>query len=63
MGYKDYVELGYYRMQRNSYDRGMVEKFRCQVKEEFVPFVRKLEEKRRQGCLGTLSQVLQTIRQ
>ncbi len=55
MGYKDYVELGYYRMQRNSYDRGMVEKFRCQVKEEFVPFVRKLEEKRRQRLgLGAL---------
>ena len=48
MGYKDYVELGYYRMQRNSYDREMVENFRRQVKSEFVPFVKKLEEKRKQ---------------
>lgn len=48
MGYKDYVELGYYRMQRNSYDRDMVENFRRQVKAEFVPFIQRLEEKRRQ---------------
>ena len=47
MGYKDYVELGYYRMNRNSYDREMVENFRRQVKEEFVPLVCELQEKRR----------------
>lgn len=48
LGYKNYVELGYYRMNRNSYDRNMVENFRNQVKEYFVPFVSKLQEVRRQ---------------
>ncbi|MBQ4271006.1 MAG: M3 family oligoendopeptidase, partial [Clostridiales bacterium] len=47
MGYKDYVELGYYRMLRNSYGREEVEKFRDQVKKEFVPFVSELQEKRK----------------
>ncbi|MCR5251091.1 MAG: M3 family oligoendopeptidase [Lachnospiraceae bacterium] len=47
MGYKDYVELGYYRMNRNSYDREMVEGFRKRVKEEFVPLVCELQERRR----------------
>ncbi len=48
MGYKDYVELGYYRMGRNCYDRDMVENYRKQVKESFVPFAEKLHEGRRQ---------------
>ncbi|MBR3307767.1 MAG: M3 family oligoendopeptidase [Lachnospiraceae bacterium] len=47
MGYKDYVELGYYRMNRNCYDRDMVERFREHVKKEFVPMVTRLQEKRR----------------
>lgn len=47
MGYKDYVELGYYRMNRNSYGREEVEKFRSQIKSDFVPFAEKLHEERR----------------
>ena len=51
MGYENYIELGYYRMNRNDYDRAMVENFRKQVKEAFVPFVSELEKKRA-GRLG-----------
>ena len=47
LGYENYVELGYYRMNRNCYDKEMVENFRKQVKEYFVPFANKLHEKRR----------------
>ncbi|MBR6322016.1 MAG: M3 family oligoendopeptidase [Lachnospiraceae bacterium] len=47
MGYENYIELGYYRMNRNDYGREMVENFRRQVKESFVPFVSELSEKRR----------------
>ncbi len=36
LGYENYVELGYYRMNRNCYDKEMVENFRKQVKEYFV---------------------------
>ena len=48
LGYENYVELGYYRMNRNCYDKEMVENFRKQVKEYFVPFANKLHEQRRQ---------------
>lgn len=48
MGYENYVELGYYRMNRNSYGREEVENFRRQVKEIFVPFAEKLHDRRRQ---------------
>jgi len=47
LGYENYVELGYYRMNRNCYDKKMVENFRRQVKEYFVPFANKLHEQRR----------------
>ena len=47
LGYENYVELGYYRMNRNCYDKEMVENFRRQVKEYFVPFANKLHEQRR----------------
>ncbi len=49
MGYENYVELGYYRMNRNCYDKDMVENFRKQIKEVFVPFTLKLHEERRQS--------------
>lgn len=48
LGYENFVELGYARMNRNCYDKEMVENFRKQIKEEFVPFAEKLHEKRRQ---------------
>lgn len=47
LGYENYVELGYYRMNRNCYDKEMVENFRKQVKEYFVPFANRLHEQRR----------------
>ena len=48
LGYENYIELGYYRMNRNCYGRKEVENFRRQVKEVWVPFVTKLNERRRQ---------------
>ncbi|WP_099468162.1 M3 family oligoendopeptidase [Konateibacter massiliensis] len=48
LGYENYLELGYYRMQRNCYDKAMVENFRDQVKEYFVPFAEQLHERRRE---------------
>lgn len=48
MGYENYVELGYYRMNRNCYDKDMVANFREQVKTYFVPFVNQLHERRRE---------------
>ena len=48
LGYENYVELGYYRMRRNCYDKAMVENFRKQVKEYFVPYANRLHERRRQ---------------
>ncbi len=48
LGYDNYVELGYNRMRRNCYDKAMVENFRKQVKEYFVPYANRLHERRRQ---------------
>lgn len=47
MGYENYLELGYYRMNRNCYGKEEVENFRRQIKEYFVPFAEKLHERRR----------------
>lgn len=46
LGYANYVELGYYRMQRNCYDKDMVAHFRSQVKKYLVPLATKLHQKR-----------------
>ena len=46
MGYENYLELGYYRMRRNCYDKNDVEVFRRQVKEYLVPFAEKLHDRR-----------------
>ena len=48
LGYKNYVELGYYRMNRNCYDAKMVKCFRDQVKKYLVPLAEKLHDARRQ---------------
>ena len=48
LGYDNYLELGYYRMNRNCYGKEEVEAFRRQVKEDFVPFAEKLHDRRRQ---------------
>ncbi len=47
LGFENFIELGYYRMNRNCYDQKMVENFRSQVKEYFIPFATKLHEQRR----------------
>ena len=47
MGYENYLELGYYRMNRNCYGKEEVEAFRKQIKEYFVPFAESLHERRR----------------
>lgn len=47
MKYDNYVELGYYTMGRNSYDKNDVANFRNQVKKYFVPFASKMHEERR----------------
>lgn len=47
LGYDNYLELGYYRMNRNCYGKEEVENFRRQIKEYFVPFAEKLHDRRR----------------
>ena len=51
MGYKNFVELGYYRMGRLGYDQKSVEVFRKNVLEDIVPVVARLrvENARRLG--------------
>ncbi len=43
MGYKNFVELGYYRMMRISYDADMVARFRDNVRTYIVPAVARLK--------------------
>lgn len=43
MGYKNFIELGYYRLGRYSYDEKMVEKFRENVLRDIVPVVARLK--------------------
>src|SRR5699024_12550986 len=45
LGYQDFIELGYVRMNRMDYDRDMRETFREQVAEYVVPVVTKLKER------------------
>ncbi|MGM0840971.1 MAG: M3 family oligoendopeptidase [Bacillota bacterium] len=47
LGYKNFVELGYYRMTRTDYTPDMVKVFRDQVKKHIVPLATELKE--RQG--------------
>lgn len=44
LGYKNFVELGYYRMGRVDYDEKMVAEFRKSVETDIVPVVVKLKE-------------------
>lgn len=48
LGYKNFVELGYYRMNRTDYNAEMVAKFREQVRTYIVPLAAKLREKQRE---------------
>lgn len=47
LGYKNFVELGYVRMNRFDYNEEMVKKFRKQVEEFIVPVNNKLYERQR----------------
>lgn len=47
MGYKDYVEFGYYRMNRLDYNSEMVETYRNQVLKSLVPLAIKIIEKQK----------------
>ncbi|PFP29786.1 oligoendopeptidase F [Bacillus sp. AFS073361] len=51
LGFKNFVELGYYRMMRTDYNAEMVANFRNQVKEYIVPIVTKLKA-RQQDRIG-----------
>ncbi len=48
LGYENFVELGYYRMMRNSYTKQDVQKFRDYVKKYIVPIASDLKEEQRQ---------------
>lgn len=45
LGYKNFVELGYVRMNRIDYDAEMVKKFRDQVRDHIVPLASRLYER------------------
>lgn len=48
LGFKNFVELAYYRMQRTDYNAEMVANFREQVKEYIVPLATKLKERQKE---------------
>lgn len=48
LGYETYTELGYNRMMRISYRREEVEKFRDQIKKDWVPLAEKIWDNRRE---------------
>lgn len=48
LGLKDFVELGYIRMNRIGYDRKIVENFRNQIKEHVVPIVSDLKRRQKE---------------
>jgi len=47
LGYENFIELGYIRMQRNSYDAVAVKSFRDHVKNTLVPFINEMNDERR----------------
>ncbi len=47
LGYKNYVALGYLRMQRFDYDAAMVRVYRDEVKRHLVPLVTQINERQR----------------
>ncbi|PLR75581.1 M3 family oligoendopeptidase [Bacillus sp. V3-13] len=48
LGYKNFVELAYYRMYRTDYNADMVAKFRKQVEEFIVPIATKLKQRQQE---------------
>lgn len=49
LGYENFIELGYARVYRNSYNREDVARFRKQIKEKYISFALKVHEKRRKN--------------
>ena len=47
LGFETYTPLGYCRMMRSSYGREEVERFRAQIKKDWVPFAEEIWENRR----------------
>lgn len=47
LGFDNFIEMGYCRMNRNSYGREEIENLRSQIKKEYVPFAEKMHENRR----------------
>lgn len=47
LGFETYTDLGYCRMNRSSYGRREVERFRAQIKRDWVPFAEEMWENRR----------------
>lgn len=47
LGFENYIEMGYYRMNRNSYGQEEIESLRRQIKEVYVPFAEQMHENRR----------------
>jgi len=47
LGYENFIDVGYIRMQRIDYDKNMVANFRQQVVDEIVPIVSQLRERQR----------------
>jgi len=56
LGYKSFTELGYYRMQRTSYNQEMVAKFREGIVKYIVPLVAQLKaEQAKRICMPNIS--------
>ncbi|MGN8630670.1 M3 family oligoendopeptidase [Blautia sp. HCP3S3_G3] len=47
LGFDNYIEMGYCRMNRNSYSREEIAELREQIKKVYVPFATKIHENRR----------------
>lgn len=47
LGYKNFIDAGYIRMQRMDYDKNMVANFRQQIVDEIVPITSQLRERQR----------------
>ena len=51
LGFENYIDMGYFRMNRNSYTKEDVQKLREQIKTVFVPLASRMH-KNRQARLG-----------
>ena len=47
LGFENYIDMGYFRMNRNSYTKEDVQKLREQIKTVFVPLASRMHKNRR----------------